>query len=187
MPLFFRNKGDGTFEEIAEELGLAHDQVEAAAFADFDNDGDSDAFLSFFPNETNYYRNEDGRFVERNDLIDGPLPHLVVAISPMDYNNDGLLDVYFSRYNGVYLGIMAAAMEEARAQGRTVDPQFPGMGAQEGEELYSRLFSMSAEPFVNRPGPPNRLFKNLGNGRFAHAENADAVEQFTQSMSATFS
>ena len=187
MPQFFRNKGDGTFEEVAEKLGLAHEFVQAAIFADFDNDGDSDAFLSFFPNETRYFVNESGRFVDRPDLLDDPLPHLAVAISPVDYNNDGLLDVYFSRYNGWWLGVIAAALEEARQQGRQAEPHFFGMTDAESQELYRRLFEKSADPFVNRPGPPNLLFRNMGDGRFARAKDCKALEQYTQSMSSAWS
>lgn len=187
MPQFFRNKGDGTFEEVAEKLGLAHEFVEAAIFADFDNDGDSDAFLSFFPKETRYFVNENGRFVERADLLDDPLPHLAIAISTVDYNNDGLLDVYFSRYNGFWLGMIAAGLEKAREQGKHVDPNFFGMTDAESKELYRRLFDKSADPYVNIPGPPNLLFRNMGNGRFAHAKDCKALEQYTQSMSSAWS
>ncbi len=187
VPMFFRNTGDGTFEEIAEQLNLAHDRVEAATFADFDNDGDPDVFLSFYPGESRYLRNEDGRFVDRSDLSADPFPELAVAISPMDYNGDGLLDVYFCRYNGIFLGVAAARMEAARLAGEPVEPSFPGMTKDESRELYELLFSAAMEPFVNRPGPPNQLFRNLGNGRFARAQGAAAAEQFTQSMAATWS
>jgi hypothetical protein len=186
MPMFFRNKGDGTFEEIAEELNLAHDLVEAATFADFDNDGDPDVFLSFFPGESRFLRNEDGRFVDRTDLSADPFPELAIAISPMDYDGDGLLDVYFCRYS-ISIGMIAARLEEARLAGEPVEPRFPGMTEDESREIDNLLFSASTEPFVNRPGPPNQLFRNLGNGRFARATGAEAAEQFTQSMAATWS
>ncbi|MHC4990512.1 MAG: FG-GAP repeat domain-containing protein, partial [Planctomycetota bacterium] len=124
--MFFRNRGDGTFEEIADELNLAHHLAEAATFADFDNDGDPDLFLSFFPRETRYFANEDGRFVDRTDRSEDAFPELAIAISPMDYDGDGLLDVYFSRYNGFWVGVMAARMEAARDAGETVQPRFPG-------------------------------------------------------------
>jgi hypothetical protein len=187
MPLFFHNRGDGTFEETSKKMGLALEGVEAATFADFDNDGDPDAFLSFFPETTHYFRNENGRFVDRSNLSSEPFPELAIAISPMDFDGDGLLDVYFSRYNGFWLGVAAARMEAARDSGQEVEPHFPGMAKDESKVLYEHLFSESVEPFVNRPGPPNRLYRNLGNGRFAPAEGAEAAEQFTQSMASTWS
>jgi hypothetical protein len=185
--MFFRNRGDGSFEEIAGALNLAHHRAEAATFADFDNDGDPDLFLSFFPGETRYLANEDGRFVDRTDRSADAFPELAVAISPMDYDGDGLLDVYFCRYNGIWLGVAAARIEAARNAGATVEPDFPGMTDEESRKLDELLFSAQAEPFVNRPGPPNRLYRNLGDGRFARATGAAAAEQYTQSMAATWS
>jgi len=41
-----RNNGDGTFTEVAEDLGLADDmQTWSSAWADYDNDGDMDVFV----------------------------------------------------------------------------------------------------------------------------------------------
>ena len=187
MAQFFHNRGDGTFEEVAEKLGLGLERVEAATFADFDNDGDADAFLSFAPWKTHYYANEDGHFVDRSALTQDGFPQLAFSISPMDYNGDGLLDVYFSRYNGFWLGAVAAQMEAARAAGTEIEIAFPGMEKEESAILYDMLFAEGVDPFVSRPGPPNRLFRNLGNGRFEHADGADAAEQYTQSLSATWS
>jgi hypothetical protein len=42
----FRNKGDGTFESIAEQAGVAHWELSwGSSFADFDNDGYADLFF----------------------------------------------------------------------------------------------------------------------------------------------
>ena len=44
--LLYRNRGDGTFEEVAEEYGVAHPGWgTGAVFADFDRDGDLDLYL----------------------------------------------------------------------------------------------------------------------------------------------
>ena len=72
---FFRNRGDGTFEEIAEQIGLdLVDHTSSALFADFDNDGDSDVFLGRTLLPSVYMVNENGRFVDRSaQLVAGPL------------------------------------------------------------------------------------------------------------------
>ncbi len=90
---FFRNRGDGTFEEISKELGLDRGAVHGVVFADFDNDGDSDAFVTYFTRmvdgisqEATYYlRNENGTFVERNDLVDVPLLGWTLPMAVADY------------------------------------------------------------------------------------------------------
>ena len=127
--LFFRNRGDGTFEEIAEELGLAFSQVHSATFADFDNDGDSDVFLSFFNREngTRYLQNENARFVDASSLVEGGLPSWILPISVTDYNNDGLLDVYLGAFTGPFTEYMEVANERRVANGETPDDQiYPG-------------------------------------------------------------
>ena len=186
-PMFFRNKGDGTFEEIAERLGLAHDGVHGATFVDLDNDGDQDALLSFYPEPVRFLRNDDGRFVDKSDLFEDPLPTLVLAISPADYDNDGLIDLYFSRYNGLGIGGMAARMESARARGEAVKPSFPYVDDDEAAVIYGILFSEASDPVLYTPGPPNVLFRNIGDGRCARAENVAAVEQYLQTLAATWS
>lgn len=44
--LVFRQKDDGTFEEIGEKIGLHHDCAVGVAIADFDRDGDLDAVVA---------------------------------------------------------------------------------------------------------------------------------------------
>ena len=49
----FHNRGDGTFEDVTPQAGLAGlDGVSVALFADYDNDGYKDLFVSrsFKPN-----------------------------------------------------------------------------------------------------------------------------------------
>jgi hypothetical protein len=61
--LFFRNLGNGKFEEIAgpPEMGLADKWVSRSiAFSDFDNDGDIDAAVSNMDQSPSLYRNEGG-------------------------------------------------------------------------------------------------------------------------------
>ena len=180
--LFFRNRGDGTFEEIGASLGLALENVNGALFADLDNDGDDDAVLSHYPDETRILENTGGRFEPGQD----GLPSLAISIAAVDYDADGLLDLYLSRYNGLHIGAMAAALERARRNGEELEPSFPGMAAAESRELAARLFE-GGEPFVDIPGPPNALLRNVGGCRFERAEGADAAEPYYQSLAAAWS
>ncbi len=176
--LFFRNRGDGTFEEVSARLGLDLSKVHSATFADFDNDGDSDVFLSFFNREngTRYLRNEDGRFVDASSSVEGGLPSWILPISVTDYNNDGLLDVYLGAYMGPFVYYMERANERAVANGEMPGDEIPWLDDAEAKEIFDRMRTGDAHPVSKLPSPSNWLLENLGGGRFRRAENVDAVE-----------
>ena len=152
--LLLRNRGDGTFEGRAAAVGLnVKDHTSSAIFADFDNDGDTDAFLGRTLERSMYLVNENGRFVDRSaDLVDGPLPYLASSVSATDYNGDGLLDVYVSTYGA----------------GMVRDSRLPdGLVSEQDNEQLARLFaSEEAHDILNGPGPRNVLLTNVGHGRF---------------------
>ena len=170
---FFRNRGDGTFEEIAGQIGLdLADHTSSALFADFDNDGDLDVFLGRTLVPSVYMVNEGGRFVDRSaELIDGPLPALVSSVSAVDYDGDGLLDLYLSTY--------AAGM---RVPSQMQMAYLPGM---DGLELWQFRLSDENHVMTNRFGPPNVLLRNQGGGRFARVENT-ALKLFKNTYQATW-
>ncbi len=96
----FRNRGDGTFEDVTQEAGLSGlDGVSVAVFADYDNDGFKDIFVSrtFRPNQL-FHNNGDGTFtdVTKESGIGEDCCTTVAAWG--DYNNDGFLDLYVGRY-----------------------------------------------------------------------------------------
>ena len=182
--LFYRNRGDGTFEEIGESLGLRIAAAHNALFADFDNDGDADLFLSLYEQGTRYLENAGGMFIDRTGEIGVDLPGFVLSAGAVDADGDGLLDVYLARYNGNHLPVMMAAAEEAVARGDKPILPFPGLGMQESKDLYRRLLEDS-DPVVDMPGPPNVLLMNAGKGRFERLENSP-VEVAYQSMAASW-
>jgi ASPIC and UnbV/FG-GAP-like repeat len=96
----FRNRRDGTFEDVTAEAGLAGlDGVSVATFADYDNDGFKDLFVSrtFQPNQL-FHNNGDGTFtdVTRESGIGEDCCTTVAGWA--DYDNDGFLDLYVGRY-----------------------------------------------------------------------------------------
>lgn len=150
------NQQDGTFQDQAAQYGLDIDRTACALFADFDNDGDKDVFLGRSYSESKLMINDEGQFVDRTEThIKETLPGFVTSISAADYNNDGLLDLYLSTY--VSLGRTV----------QTVDTAAEFMPRDEATELINRLQSTSpANIWLDRPGPPNRLLVNTGNGTF---------------------
>ncbi len=102
----YRNRGDGTFVEVAAGAGLDDRNWSMAAGAvDFDLDGDQDLYLlNYGPNR--FFRNDGaGRFTDitRELGLQGPdsLNGFVkwsVGASWWDYDRDGLLDVFVGNF-----------------------------------------------------------------------------------------
>jgi hypothetical protein len=101
----FRNRGDGTFEDVTAAAGLAGlDGVSVALFADYDNDGWKDLFVSrtFTPNQL-FHSNgpgKDGRvtFTEVTAKAGIGADCCTTVAAWGDYDNDGRLDLYVGRY-----------------------------------------------------------------------------------------
>ena len=175
--MLFRNRGDGTFDEIAATVGLnIESHTAAAVFADFDNDGDADVFLGRTLAPSIYLVNEDGIFVDRSDeLIIGPVPKLVTSVNAVDYDGDGLLDLYLSTYGA-----------------RLIDPgrrlEFMAGYIPEGDRatVTALLNSEDAHLIINRYGPPNVLLRNLGHGRFEVADQPAALRVYRNTFQSTW-
>ncbi|MBP34471.1 MAG: hypothetical protein CMP31_02280 [Roseibacillus sp.] len=169
----WRNRGDGTFTDIAPRVGLDIDGVcNCALFADFDNDGDQDAFIGRSLERGQYYLNEGGRFIESSNLIDAPLPYWASALSATDFNQDGLLDLYISTYRlpiSKPMNILAS---------RFLEPL-------EREEFKNRR--RRDHPVFRLTGPPNVLLVNLGNGRFARVPEAGGTDLWLSTFQSTWS
>ncbi len=93
----YRNRGDGSFERITSgDIVNDGGNSVSGAWADYDNDGDLDLFVSNDWNEDNFlYRNEgDGTFtrVTTGDIVsDGGRSN---GAAWADYDMDGYLDLY---------------------------------------------------------------------------------------------
>jgi hypothetical protein len=101
---FFRNNGDGTFTDVAPELGMDHaDRGEeygsvGPAVADYDNDGDLDLFVASYGPDVLWQNQGDGTFV---DVAPGtalsPDRHSTTAAFG-DADNDGWVDLFVAAY-----------------------------------------------------------------------------------------
>lgn len=166
--LFLHNRGDGSFEDIAAKVGLdLENHCSSAVFADFDNDGDRDVFIGRTLERSRYLVNENGRFVDRSDSLVGiPLPYLVSSIAAADYNNDGLLDVYFSTYGAdtidrqLYLWPDDPVQQTSDGKRMLLAEFLP-----QDEALHLMQLRERQQDFTARVGPPNVLLENRG-GRF---------------------
>ena len=139
----YRNKGDGTFEEVAATVGLAdlnrpgEGVSMGAVWGDIDNDGREDVLVYRYGYPA-LFRNVDGRHFEDITTQAG-LRRWVNSNGAiwLDYDRDGLLDLYVTAYfRDVDLWHLAT----------------------------TRIMHDSFEFATN--GGKNLLFHNLGGGRF---------------------
>jgi tetratricopeptide (TPR) repeat protein len=97
----YRNRGDGTFEDVTEDSGLGLlDNTSCALFSDFDNDGNQDAVIVTASGPLLFLNQGSGRFKRRPDAFkfsttpQGTFTGAAVA----DYDRDGWLDIYLCLY-----------------------------------------------------------------------------------------
>ena len=96
----FRNRGDGTFEDISHAAGIDKTAFsKGVTTADYDNDGYMDFYVSNF-NEPNllYRNNHDNTFTEIASQAGVREPMHSFATWFFDYDNDGWPDLYVTGY-----------------------------------------------------------------------------------------
>jgi Flp pilus assembly protein TadD/peroxiredoxin len=138
----YRNRGDGTFEDVSEKAGVGVlDNTACALFADFDNRGRQDLLVVCGSGPLLFLNQGDGTFVLKRDAFQfehpplGTFTHAAIA----DYDGDGRLDIYFCLYS-YYLGL--------------------------------DQYHYPVPYFDARNGPPNYLLHNEGNASFVDRTEA---------------
>ncbi len=97
----FRNRGDGTFEDITESSGLGLLENSACAlFADINNNGRQDAIIVRTAGPLLYLNEGGGKFRAKPDAFDfaNPPQGAFTGAAIADYDRDGWLDIYFCLY-----------------------------------------------------------------------------------------
>ena len=141
----YRNRGNGTFEDLTEHTGVdVLDATSCALFADFGNRGHQDLLVVTNAGPLLFVNDGSGRFSVKQNAFQfkrppqGTFTHAALA----DYDRDGRLDVYFCLYN-YYAGL---------DQYRYPSPYFDA-----------------------RNGPANFLFRNEGDWTFTDHTDASGL------------
>jgi hypothetical protein len=128
----YRNNGDGTFTDVAVAAGIATAgaQSHAAAWADFDKDGDQDLFIANVGQDLLYRNNGAGTFTDVTmaaRLVDMAM---AAGAAWADYDNDGDADLavvnegqdflYRNNGNGTFNEVATFSALTETASGRAV-------------------------------------------------------------------
>jgi len=97
----YHNNRDGTFKDVTAEAGLKDAGWGCGVcVGDFNNDGFEDLFITSFGQNRLYRNNGDGTFTDvtgKAGLLT-PATHFGTGCTFIDYNRDGLLDLFVANY-----------------------------------------------------------------------------------------
>jgi hypothetical protein len=187
----YRNKGDGTFEEVAGRAGVQGNGTvcKGAAWIDYDNDGYPDLFLTNLNGTAQlFHNNRDGTFtdVTRAMGIDGPRQGF--SCWAWDYDNDGYLDIFATSYDRSVEGVVQGLLGQPHGKHTSklyrnlggkgfrdvtrevgLDGVYMTMGSNFGDfdnDGYLDVYLGTGDPDLASL-VPNRMFKNVAGQRFA--------------------
>jgi enediyne biosynthesis protein E4 len=161
--ILYLNNGDGTFTNISDAAGIETNYFGmCAAFADLDNDGYQDIFVTNYYNLCNkfYHNNGDGTFTESAQNFGLSETSNGRGISINDFDYDGNLDIYVANNgrNSFYLN-NDFSFEDVALESNIADSgNTYGVSAGDiNNDGFLDLF------VVNWKSRTNSLYKNMAN------------------------
>jgi hypothetical protein len=146
----YKNNRDGTFTDVTVKAGLVRSGWgQGVCIGDYDNDGNDDLFVTYWGENALYHNNGDGTFRDVSKragitTAGGRLPRWNTGCAFLDYDRDGLLDLFVANY---------------------IDFDLKNTPVPEGGTcLYKGLKVACGPPGLT--GGKNILFRNNGDGTF---------------------
>ncbi len=172
----YRNKGDGTFEDVSYSSGAALNETGreqahmGVAIGDYDNDLRDDIHITNFSDDSNVlYHNDDGRNFSDITFLAGlgevSIPFLGWGTNFLDYDNDGWLDLFVA--NGHVYPVVDrfnwnSSYKQRALLFRNLRTRFAEIGASGGEALYTpRPSRGSAAGDFDNDGDLDILLNNI--------------------------
>ena len=95
----YRQRVDGTFEDVTERAGLKGEGYSmGVAAGDYDNDGNVDLFVTGYGGNHLYHNNADGTFTDVARKAGVVAEGWSTSAGWFDYDRDGRLDLFVARY-----------------------------------------------------------------------------------------
>jgi enediyne biosynthesis protein E4 len=117
--LLFRNNGNGTFTEVAKELGVANPEGRSlsAIWHDFDGDGWPDLYVANDISENKLYLNRHGTFVDsgRSAWVEEYRGSMGLAVG--DFDRDGDDDLFISHWIAQGYALYQSLLSEQKGTG----------------------------------------------------------------------
>jgi hypothetical protein len=187
----YRNKRDGTFEEVAAKAGVegSGKTCKGSAWIDYDNDNYPDLFLNYLDAPAQlFHNNRDGTFTDVTQQLGIKGPNGGFSCWAFDYDNDGWLDIFAASYdltlcdavegllalprqrdtNRLYRNLHGQAFKDVTAEAG-LDMFFAPMGSNFADfdnDGYLDFYLGTGAPNLAML-VPNRMFKNVAGKRFA--------------------
>ncbi|NOX58965.1 MAG: VCBS repeat-containing protein [Planctomycetes bacterium] len=201
--LLIRQK-DGTVRDAAQEAGVGWlDSTKGVLFADLDNDGDQDLLCAIASSIVVCANNGDGTFTPARAFKAGT-PAAFYSLAAADYDNDGDLDIYATRYVKARYGISVPmpfhdANNGPRNHLMRNDGKrgFTDVTREVGLDVNNSRFSLSAgwrdfdndgdlDLYVSNDFGRNNLYRN-DNGKFVDIAAAAGAEDQAAGMGVSWS
>ncbi len=202
----YRNRGDGTFEDITEASGLGLlENTACAIFADFNNTGRQDVIVVRANGPMLFLNQGGGKFRPKPDAFQFATPPqgTFTGAAAADYDRDGWLDIYFCLYvfyQGADQYKYPVPYHDAQngppnfMMRNNRDGTFRDVTAESGLNQNNTRYSFCcAWGDYNRDGWPDlsvandfgrkNLYRNNGDGTFTDVAAAVGVQDFGAGMS----
>lgn len=186
----YRNRGNGTFEDVTQRAGVEGSGFgTTAAAADYDNDGRTDLLVVNFGSLILYHNEGDGTFKDVTAKAGLASKQAGISATFLDYDGDGYLDLFVGNYLRFDPAIKVPPGSQVPYPGPTAyEPEFNILYRNRGDGTFEdvsertgiripghRAMSVTAfdcdldgnmEIYVSNDGTPNLLLANDGKGRF---------------------
>ena len=192
--MLYRNNGDGTFADISAGSGLDVPLYGfGGAAGDFDNDGQTDLYITALGPNRLLRGQGDGTFVDVTEASGTGDPGFSTSAVWFDYDNDGYLDIFVANYVewtpeiDLYCTLDGETKsyctpESYQGQSSTLFHNLgngtfedvsvsAGVSNPSAKALSASMFDVNSDGwmdlFVTNDTQPNQLFQNQGDGTFS--------------------